>query len=169
MANWHAGLKTSLQLDYRLVHPLRHRPKSSDERGEDAAVPAASGPAGRGRVARVGRLRRGRWRHHDALAAGDRVAVPLLPGAAGRGLHGAVPLDDAAAAAVGGDVPPGSGVPPVGGAPCRQQRGGMAAAARRVLCFLGVFAVTRPRPLPWVYTSTPVAVQFRFMRRSLNF
>ncbi|CAO2204935.1 unnamed protein product, partial [Urochloa humidicola] len=111
-----------------------------------AAVPAASGcPAGCRRVAVVGRLRRrGRRRHHDALAAaaGDRVAVPVLPGAAGWGLHGALPLDDAAAAAgVAGDVPSRSGVPPVGGAP-RQQRGGVAATARCALCFLGAMDVS---------------------------
>lgn len=85
----------------------------------------------------AGRLRRGR-RRHDVPAVG----VPVLPDAAGRGLHGAVPL--VAAAVVGGGVPAGSGVLDVG-----RLRGATAAAARCVLCSLGVFAVTRSRLLPW--------------------
>ena len=119
---------------------------------EDAASSAANNPAGRGGAAVVGRLRRGRRRLDilAAIAAGDRVAVPVLPGAAGWGLHGAVPLVAASAAAaaaaaaavVSGGVPAGSGVLAVGGVP-RQRRGGMAAAARCVICFLGAFAVTR--------------------------
>jgi len=133
---------------------------------EDAASSAANNPAGRGGAAVVGRLRCGR-RQLDilaAVAAGDRVAVPVLPGAAGRGLHGAVPLVAAAAAAAvdvvaGGGVPSGSGVLAVGGVP-RQRRGGMAAAARCVICFLGAFAVTRSQmPLPWMDVSA--VVQFR--------
>lgn len=100
----------------------------------------------------VGRLRRGRRRLDilAAVAAGDRVAVPVLPSAAGWGLHGAVPLVAAAAAAAvaavavvaGGGVPAGSGVLAVGG-----RRGGMAAAARCVPCFLGAFLVTRSQLL----------------------
>ena len=135
---------------------------------EDAASSAANNPAGRGGAAVVGRLRCGR-RQLDilaAVAAGDRVAVPVLPGAAGWGLHGAVPLVAAAAAAaaaaavVSGCVPAGSGVLAVGGVR-RQQSGGMAAAARCVLCFLGAFAVTRSQmPLPWMDVS--VVVQFRY-------
>lgn len=108
------------------------------------------------------RLRRGRRRLDIlAVAAGDRVAVPVLPGAAAWGLDGAVPLGGAAAAAVAaaavvsGGVPAGSGVLAVGGV-SRRQRGGMAAAARCLLCFLGDFAVTRSCSVaaPWMCISS---------------
>lgn len=100
----------------------------------------------------AGRLRRGRRHDILAVAAGDRVAVPVLPDAAGWGLHGAVPLVAAAASAVAvvsGGVPSGSGVLTVGGMP-RRQRSGMATSACFLTCFLGAFAVTRSQLLPWM-------------------
>jgi hypothetical protein len=88
-------------------------------------------------VAVAGYLHGGGQRRHLAPAAAGPVIAPVLPGVAGEGLHGAIHLDDVAAAAFYGDVPSGSGVPPVEGVPYQcHQRGGMASTARCALYFL---------------------------------
>jgi hypothetical protein len=103
--------------------------KASRDGGGDA-IPAAN-PARRGRGAVVGSPRCGPG---HVPAAGARLAVPVLPGAAGRGLDGTVPL----VAAAGEGVPSGSGVLLVGGVSCYQgsDLGSVASSGLCAPCFL---------------------------------